>query len=93
MVSGQNGAKAVHPGIGAFNHEPFLIKFIIEQIILGRFSITGIRADIGDDFMTLQRSPEGLGVKSCVGIVEKAFGAQTALPELRCQLIYPLSIS
>lgn len=75
---------------GAFNHESFLIKFIIEQIILGRLSITGIRADVGDDFMALQRSPEGLGVKSYVGIVEKSFGAQTAFPELRCQLIDPL---
>lgn len=91
VESGQDGAKTVHPGIGAFNHEPFLIKFIIEQIILGWLTVTGIRADVCDDFMTLQRKPEGFGVKSGVGIVEKTVRAQTTLPKLRRDLIDSLS--
>lgn len=87
IESGQYRAKTVHPGVGAFNHEPFLIKFIIEQIIL---NITAIGTDVCDDFMTLQCKSEGLGVKSGIGIVEKTVRAQTALSDLLSEFIDPL---
>ena len=64
IKSSKGGVKTFHPGIGAFNQEHFLIKFNLEKIIIGRFSITGIKTDVCDDFKTLQHMPEEPDIKS-----------------------------
>ena len=90
IKSAQNGSETVHPCISALNYKPFLIHHFIKEVLFRRLSISGIRADIGNNPIFVKSLSKRPGVKAGIGIIEYTIKRNPTSVQLKSYAVHIL---